>query len=58
MRLAARGARETETGVEPIQNPDEVRQLRRQATRVYVKGVAAAVLVTGLAMLARGLFGA
>ena len=44
--------------MEPIRNPDEVSQLRRQAGRVYVKAVAVAVLVTGLAMLARGLFGA
>jgi hypothetical protein len=35
-----------------------VRQLRRQAGRIYREAAAAAVLVTGLAMLARGLFGA
>ena len=57
MGLAARGARETDTGVQPITDPDEVRQLRRQASRIYRESAAVAVLVTGLAMLARGVFG-
>ena len=39
----------------PIENPEEVRQLKRQARRVYRESAAIAVLVTGLAMLARGL---
>jgi hypothetical protein len=34
-----------------------VRQLRRQATRIYRDSSVVAVLVTGLVMLARGLFG-
>ena len=57
MRLAARGARETPNGtVEPIEDPEEVKQLKRQAARVYRESVAIAVLIGGLTMLARGFF--
>jgi len=56
--LAARGARETAGGgMAPIQDPEERRQLNRQAFRVYRESAAAAMLVTGVVMLARGLMG-
>lgn len=58
MRLAARGARETADGkVESIEDAEEANQLRRQAARVYRESAAIAVLVTGVTMLARGVFG-
>ena len=58
MRLAARGARETaEGGVAPIEDPEEARQLKRQARRVHRESLAIAVLATGVVMLARGIFG-
>jgi hypothetical protein len=59
VRLAARGARETEGGVvAAIEDPEEVRQLRGRARRIYGEALAMAVLATGLVMLARGLLGA
>lgn len=58
MRLAARGARETaDGGVAPVEDPEEARQLKRQAARVYGEAGAIALLVTGVVMLARGLLG-
>ncbi len=58
MRLAARGARETTTGgTAPVEDVEEARQLKRQARRVFGESAAVAVLVTGLVVLARGLFG-
>jgi hypothetical protein len=58
VRLAARGARETpDGGMAPIEDPEEVRQLKRQAGRVYRESTAIAVLTTGVVMLARGIFG-
>ena len=56
MRLAARGARETPNGTVPIEDPEEVKQLKRQAARVYRESVAIALLVGGLTILARGFF--
>jgi hypothetical protein len=56
--LAARGARETAGGgAAVIDDPEEVRQLKRQASRVYVEAVAIAVVVIAVVMLARGLLG-
>ena len=40
-----------------IEDAEEVRQLRRQASRVYREAVAIAVLATGVTMLARSLMG-
>jgi len=58
VRLAARGARETPNGtVAPIEDPEEVKQLKRQAARVYRESVSIAVLVGGLTVVARGFFG-
>jgi hypothetical protein len=59
VRLAARGARETANGgTASIENADEAHQLKRQARRVYGESAAVALLVTGLVLLARGVFGA
>ena len=56
--LAARGAREKAGGgVAAIADPAEARQLKRQASRVYVEAVALAVVVIAVVMLARGLLG-
>jgi hypothetical protein len=57
VRLAARGARETASGVARIEDRDEARQLRRQATRIHVESAAIAVTALGLVMIARGLVG-
>ena len=54
--LAARGAREKAGGgVAVIDDPEEARQLKHQATRVYAEAVALAVVVLAVVMLARGL---
>jgi hypothetical protein len=59
VRLAARGAREIANGgTGSVEDAEEARQLKRQASRVYRESAAIAVLVTGLAVLARGVFGA
>lgn len=52
MRLAARGARDMDTGEQPVQDPDDVRQLRLQARRIHVEAVTAATLLTGVSLLA------
>ena len=58
MRLAARGARETAGGgTAVLEDADEVRQLKRQAFRIYRESVSIALLVTGASMLARGWMG-
>ena len=41
----------------PIEDPEERRQLKRQALRVYRESTAVALLVTGVVMIARGLMG-
>ena len=57
MSLAARGARETANGVAAIEDGDEARQLRRQATRIHLESAALAVTALGLVMIARGFVG-
>jgi hypothetical protein len=57
--LAARGARERAGGgVEAIDDPEMVRQLKRQATHVFLEAVAIAVVAIAVVMLARGLLAA
>jgi hypothetical protein len=57
--LAARGAREKDGGgVAALDDPAAVRQLKSQATRVYLESFAIAVVVIAVVMLARGLLGA
>ena len=40
-----------------MEDADEAKQLKRQARRVYMESASVAVLVTGLVLLARGVFG-
>jgi hypothetical protein len=51
VRLAARGARNMDRGDEPVGNPEEVRQLRAQARRIYAESAVLATLLTGLGLL-------
>jgi hypothetical protein len=51
VNLAARGARNMDAGIEPIEEEDVKRQLRRQARRVYVKAIAAACVLTVVFLL-------
>ena len=56
--MAARGARENaEGGVTVIDDPEAVRQLKSQASRVYFEAIAIAVVAIAVVMLARGLLG-
>jgi hypothetical protein len=52
VRLAARGARETDRGVEPVADPGEARALRAQARRIVMESFVLAALLTGLGVLA------
>ena len=57
--LAARGAREkADGGQEPVDDPDAVRQLKRQASYVFLEALAMAVVVIAVVMLARGILAA
>lgn len=58
MRLAARGARESVTGVVVVDNADEASALRSQAARVWRESLVIAVVATAVVMLARTVFGA
>ena len=51
MRLAARGARETEHGQEPVTDTWLAGQLRRQARSIVVQAVLAAMVLTALTLL-------
>ncbi|MGH7388311.1 MAG: hypothetical protein ACREM3_02475 [Candidatus Rokuibacteriota bacterium] len=51
MRLAARGARETESGTQPVADPEEARLLKDQARRVVAESIALGALLTGLGVL-------
>jgi len=57
VRLAARGARETVSGVALIDDLDVAQTMRRQASRVWREATAIGIVVTGVVMLARALFG-
>lgn len=52
MKLAARGARDLDHGVEPVTDVTEARLLRMQAARIHLTGVVVATLLTGLALIA------
>lgn len=47
---AARGLRDMDGEEEEIEDPEELVQVRRQARRVHVESVLAAVLLTGIAV--------
>jgi hypothetical protein len=51
VRLAARGARETDRGVEPVTDSWLLGQLRRQARSIVVQAVLAATVLTALTLL-------
>jgi hypothetical protein len=51
VRLAARGARETERGVEPVTEAWLSRELRRQARDILVQAGLAATVLTALTLL-------
>lgn len=48
--LAARGLRDMGGEEEEIEDPEELVQVRRQARRVHIESVLAAVLLTGIAV--------
>ena len=54
MRLAARGARETDTGIEPVTDAWAARELRRQARDVVLQSILAATVLTALTLLLPG----
>jgi hypothetical protein len=54
VRLATRGQRETERGVEAIGDAWLVDQLRRQAREVIVEAMLGAALLTGIALMLPG----
>ncbi len=45
MRLAARGLRDMDAGPQPIDDPAQLADVRRQARRVYVESATAAALL-------------
>ena len=51
MNLAARGVRNMDAGIEPIEEEGVKAQLRRQARRVYVKAIVAAGVLTVVFLL-------
>ncbi len=51
MALAARGARNMDTGDEAIEDEAEKAQLRRQARRVHVQSILAALVLTALTLV-------
>ena len=54
MALAARGARETETGVEAVTEPGERRRHRRRAATVVVETTVVAALFTAVTLAVVG----
>jgi hypothetical protein len=54
VRLATRGRRETEHGVETIGDTWLVGQLKRQAREVVAESALGAALVTGIALMLPG----
>jgi hypothetical protein len=51
VKLASRGQRDMDAGPEPIGDPQELRQIRRQARMVYAKAAGFAGALTALALL-------
>lgn len=54
MRLAARGARETDHGTEPVADTWLARELRRQGREIVVQALLAATVLTALTLLLPG----
>lgn len=51
MFLAARGLRNMGDGEEEIEDPEELNQVRRQARRVHIESVLAALALTAMAVI-------
>ncbi len=51
MSLAARGARNLDTGVEKLEDEELEAQFRRLARKVYLESILAGVLLTALFLL-------
>jgi hypothetical protein len=51
VRLAALGQRNMDQGDEPIADPAELAQVRRQARGVYLKGIVLGAVLTALTLL-------
>jgi hypothetical protein len=49
--LAARGRRDLDQGSEPIADPAELAQVRRQARKVYLQSALLAIGLTAVAIL-------
>ena len=54
MRLAARGARETDQGPQPVTDPWLSGELRRQARGIVVQALLAATVLTAVTLLLPG----
>ena len=54
MRLAARGARESETGTQAVTDPWLARELTRQARSILAQALLAATVLTALTLLLPG----
>jgi hypothetical protein len=52
VKLAARGARNMDTGAESVRDEAEVAQLRQQARRVHVRAIVAALALTTFSLFA------
>jgi beta-lactamase regulating signal transducer with metallopeptidase domain len=52
VKLAARGQRDMDAGPEAIADRAELEQVRRQARAIYAKSLAAAAVLTALALVA------
>jgi hypothetical protein len=48
--LAARGARNMDSGIERIEDEELARQLRNQAQRIYIKAAPIAAALTALSL--------
>jgi hypothetical protein len=49
--LASRGTRNMDDGEEHIGDPEVIQQIRSQVLKIYAKSLAAAILLTGLALV-------
>jgi len=51
VRLAARGLRDMDQGSESIDDPVELRRIRKQALRVHLKSFISAAVLTGILLV-------
>ena len=50
--LAARGARDMGSGVEEIEDPEEIALLKKRAKGIHIRSLAVAAVLTGMGILA------